>query len=330
MQRDNNFNLIRAIAAAVVIISHSFALVDPPEPMELSFGFSLGAVGVKVFFAVSGYLIYKSWERSTVGEYYASRLFRLWPALLVNSLLMVFVVGPLFTHYPAYATDWETWLYVPLALSVPATPAQLPGLFIDSPHPTANGPLWTLHYEVVCYVALFLIGSINRFRYFPAWLLAFATLFWAFPTYYTLFGSSFVVGMTVAHYRHTPNVWLSIALFGVAVAAYQVGLGVTASTIAIGYAALWAGLKVTPGLRRYNVIGDFSYGLYIYAWPIQQIFRPYFDDAPVALAIVSFGATLPFAIASWHFVESPALNWWSRRRGMRHEMPGAIEFVKTI
>ena len=63
--RDNNFDLLRLLAAWAVLVSHSFALLGRPEPLH-QFGTTLGNVGVLIFFAVSGLLIRRSWEYDPV------------------------------------------------------------------------------------------------------------------------------------------------------------------------------------------------------------------------------------------------------------------------
>jgi peptidoglycan/LPS O-acetylase OafA/YrhL len=56
--RDNNFNLVRLLAAGCVLASHSWPLSGTPgEPLERFAGFSLGHFGVDIFFVVSGFLV---------------------------------------------------------------------------------------------------------------------------------------------------------------------------------------------------------------------------------------------------------------------------------
>ncbi len=99
--RDNNFDLLRLLAAWSVLVSHSFALLGRPEPLH-QFGTSLGNLGVLIFFAVSGLLIRRSWEYDpSPRDFWAKRGLRLLPALATVSILTAFVLGPLETTAPA-------------------------------------------------------------------------------------------------------------------------------------------------------------------------------------------------------------------------------------
>ena len=94
--RQNSFDLLRLVAAVMVLISHSFPLVGEAEP-ELA-GVSLGGFGVIVFFAISGYLVTRSWaydQRLTA--FAAKRGLRLLPALAVCVLVTAYVIGPVAT-----------------------------------------------------------------------------------------------------------------------------------------------------------------------------------------------------------------------------------------
>lgn len=315
MTRDNNLNLIRVLAAAAVIVSHSYALVGLPEPLAGTLGYTLGELAVKVFFAVSGYLIYKSWSRSTFPRYLQARMMRLFPALLCVSLAMLLAIGPILTGAPDYWSNPVTWQFLPRSLLLPSQTPDLPGLFVGSPVPRTNGPLWTLHFEFAWYLIVAILGAIGAYRFLPAWVLLFAAVYVLAPNFYTWFGLPFVVGMIMAHYDHRPRGLVAILLIEIAFAGYYVGFGVELSTIALSYLTLWAGLKVTPAIQQYNRLGDYSYGIYIYGWPVQQVLRPFIPDDPVALAAASILATLPFAVASWHLVEERALSTLKSKQG---------------
>jgi peptidoglycan/LPS O-acetylase OafA/YrhL len=57
--RDNNFNLIRFLAAALVIWTHAFGLLDRTsfEPVFRTFHLGAGDLGVDIFFVLSGFLV---------------------------------------------------------------------------------------------------------------------------------------------------------------------------------------------------------------------------------------------------------------------------------
>lgn len=96
--------------------------------------------------------------------------------------------------------------------------------------------------------------------------------------------------------------WAAAAAYGTA--AYE-----AAFTVALAYGLLWFALVPAGAIRRFNRIGDYSYGLYILCFPIQQTFVMLDPQiTPAWLFICSFPAVLAFAILSWHFVEHPALR----------------------
>src|SRR5438046_7505696 len=113
--RDNNFNLVRLFAAGLVLVSHSWPLTATPgEPLERFADFSLGHLGVDVFFVVSGFLVTGSLlARSTLGAFLRARALRIFPALVASAFGTALVIGPLVTQLPLgrYFAAWGTWRY---------------------------------------------------------------------------------------------------------------------------------------------------------------------------------------------------------------------------
>ena len=113
--RDNNFNVVRFIAAGLVLVSHSWPLTGTPgEPLERIAGFSLGHLGVDMFFVVSGFLVTGSlFARNSLRSFLRARALRIFPALVVCAFGTAFGIGPLVTHLPVarYLTMWNTWRF---------------------------------------------------------------------------------------------------------------------------------------------------------------------------------------------------------------------------
>src|SRR5439155_9815643 len=218
--RNNNFNLLRMIAATAVLVSHAFPLAlgsGAVEPLQQLLGISLGTLAVCSFFVISGYFISQSFHRThDILEFSAARILRIYPGLLVALILTAFIVGPIFTNSSlgAYFARPETFLYIPRNLSLARLQDELPAVFNENPYPGAiNGSLWTLVYEVGCYAMVAgvgLFGLAANGRRFAGFISGYAAFYLAI----TMFGLHsprleavcqlslpFVTGMAFFQYR---------------------------------------------------------------------------------------------------------------------------------
>lgn len=336
--RDNNFNLIRIIAAGAVVISHAFPIAlgeGTLEPFEAATGRSLGWIAVAVFFAISGFLITRSFDRkSRITRWLSARVMRLVPALLVVLMLTALLYGPAFSTLPlqTYFSDPATYSYVPRNLSLAFLQFDLPGVFTTNPLPGAiNGSLWTLVHEVTCYAGVLILGLTGvlasrwRFGVFLA-LYAVAVLVTIQPAIeaglpYRLvafrdLSLPFLLGVVLYRWRALVPLswWLGAALAGVAWAMHDTILFDLAFVSAISYVTFLLAYRITGPVRAYNRIGDYSYGLYIYAFPVQQAVAALFGEhSPTQNMRSSCLEALSPAALSWHWVENPALE---RRYGL--------------
>ena len=93
----------------------------------------------------------------------------------------------------------------------------------------------------------------------------------------------------------------------VAVLRWQ-GYALVAYPLLLSYVVLWLALVPAGVLRRYNRLGDYSYGFYLWQFPIQQwVVLTHPGITQVSLLLGSLPAALALAVASWHLVERPAL-----------------------
>lgn len=349
--RDNNFNMIRMAAALCVIFSHSIQIVYGEgsfEFLEETTGYSLGWYAVAVFFCISGLLIARSYARRTsIRHWLVARGLRLFPALFVVLLLTTLVLGPLVTSLSleAYLTSLPTWTYLPRNLSLALLQYPLPGVFESNPFgPPINGSLWSLRYEVVCYAMVLVLGILGVLAKPRAFAIALALLVpiyfapafvpfdpdAAITGYYsqlTRLMFPFALGMASFVYReHIVLDWKILAGLWLAVGAGSfTPLFIELLVVAICYTTLYLAYVPRGWLLNYNRLGDYSYGTYIYAFPIQQLavyLLP--GQGWQTNVLISIPFTLLMAVLSWKLVEEPALTKggaaakrWIARRTLR-------------
>ena len=337
--RDNNLNLIRATAAWAVLVSHAWPLAlggDAVQPLEGTLGYPLGWVAVLVFFAASGYLITSSYARTPdLGTFLRARSARLMPGLAVSLLIVALVIGPMVSDLPAstYLSRPETWTFLSANILLFKIQFDLPGVFTTNPYPAVEGSLWTLFYEVVCYGGVVLAGVTGLLRrrgaatlVLVAWLLGSGYADGSgIRTFYQLdqifaLSQPFVVGMLLFLWRDRvpANPLLLAALAAAAWAAGGTWAWPLFLNLAIGYGTILLAVWPAGAVRRYNRLGDYSYGIYIYAFPMQGLAVWAFGPmTPMQNILLSVPPTLVLAMLSWHLIERPALDWArrSRRRG---------------
>lgn len=332
--RDNNLNLIRILAAGAVLVSHAFALVagdEMAEPLRATTGLSLGQYAVAIFFGISGLLIARSFDRrQTFAHFCIARFLRLWPALLVVLTLTAFALGPIVTSLRTseYFASLQTWAYVPRNASLAFRNDLLPGVFGRNPYGAAtNGSLWSLFYEVACYAGVVVIGCIGGLRrkplfaaFFLAVLIAHGWSVFAAPSggiAYRLdimffVGLPFALGMAVYVWRESVRlspqglafVWVMV------LAVSSTAFFSSAIMAALVYTSLWLAFVPKGTVLRYNDLGDFSYGVYIFAYPVQQTLVDLWPGhSPWLNIAASVPVTLTLSIASWHLIEKRALAY---------------------
>jgi peptidoglycan/LPS O-acetylase OafA/YrhL len=323
--RDNNFDLLRLAAAVSVLVSHSFALTGHEEPLH-EFGTTLGSVGVLVFFAVSGLLIHRSWDRDpSARDFWAKRALRLLPALATVSVLTALVIGPLATALPlgSYFTQPETWLYpVRVTLLYPFG-AGLPGVFETSLYAGAvNGPLWSLPVEVFAYLVLFVLGVLGLLRDRRLVLaVAALSLVWAavwVPNTSGVIGATYVLSafaLGAAAYSFADRIVLAWpAALVVTLLCVPAGLApdpvrVVVWTPAAVYLSCWFAYALPHVGRVVSRTGDASYGVYVWAFPVQQLIVQEVEGVgPWGVVAVATPVVLALGLTSWHLVERPALR----------------------
>lgn len=328
------------IAASGVLVSHAFPIalgIGSRQPFEAATGYTLGWICVAIFFAISGFLITRSFDRKPhIESWLSARVARLFPGLIVVSVLIALVYGPVFTTLAAgeYFSSVQTYTYVPRNVTLAWLQYGLPGVFVDHPYPVAiNGSLWTLIHEVTCYFGVFLAGvagALASRRLFAVGLLLYAAAYAAaaLPGVSELVPSRladlralsypFVLGMAFYMWRERVRLsWvIAVALALLVAVLRSTPLFEPVFVAAVAYATFVVAYVPGGAIRHYNRLGDYSYGMYVYAFPVQQAAIAVAGPmSPLTNIAIAFPITLLFAVASWYAVEKPALD-------RRHRLAG--------
>jgi peptidoglycan/LPS O-acetylase OafA/YrhL len=328
--RRNNFDFLRLVLAVLVIFSHSYPLGTGLETSEPFLGLTGGqttggTIAVNLFFIMSGYLITASFlHSSSILDYLGKRVRRIYPgfiaAMLLAALLVLPVAGGVLT-----GGGLRGKLLNFLGHTVRLAEPSYIGAFLKNPYPTeVNGSIWTIRFEFECYLGLMILGLcglLSRRRLMAG----------------IFFGVVLVgIGFSAAHLQIRGTYWsrlLPMYLAGVVAYLYRDEIRYTwrgglacmavllvACFVPFAWAAVFpfAGtyllfwIAFNPSVRAHHAakFGDFSYGTYLYAFPVQQMIMEAWGKPlnPLFLFLVAVPLTLAVAVASWHFVERPFLK----------------------
>ena len=341
----NSFDAVRMFAALCVLLGHQFDFAGYPHPRVGPLGIKLADTGLYIFFAISGYLVFRSLRRDgRTTRFVAARVLRIYPGAAVNTVACV-VFGAAITTVgqAAYWSDPSTWSFLAhnIAIAVPPTGFRLPGVFEDTPTPIVTAPIWTLKYELLCYLVLFagfklLRGGVARVK--VALLAAEILVVGAFvygllvpapnkPGLDGLYGYEqvhvlrfFVVFFAGALRAACEPLSGQARLLFVALPAGLIVFGPGPEVARAGVLLTLGILMIEVGLTpvffsaAYQRLGDLSYGTYLYAVPIQKLLiaRAYDGRNFAAVTAASLCAILACAFLSWRLVERPALRWKRR------------------
>ena len=348
--RKNSIGFLRWLMAFAVIFSHAGPLGDFYGGHDLGVQFSseqsLGGVAVAGFFFLSGFLITKSRQgSSTIFRYFWRRIVRIIPAFWAALLLTAFVIAPL-----AWRAERGTWVgYFSAPMESPLTyfsnnmflrfnQHNIAGLGADIPLGQKggfdfNGSAWTLLFEFKGYIIIGVFGLFGILGY--RWLAASAfgvmlvlnTMTWGgfgnaaylepllrdFRNVMVL--TPFMFGMMFALFGDKIRIddRIALACGGMAFFTYFIGSGwLMYGQFGFLYILIWAAVRLP--LTNWEKFGDFSYGIYIYAWPIMQLaaFYGLHEQGWLAYHLTLVVLIHLVAFASYHLLEKPALglkNW---------------------
>ena len=303
---------------------------------------TLGHLAVFTFFILSGYLITQSWQRRPqLLSFAMARAGRLLPGLTLV-LVVCAVAGAGLTTLPLaeYAADPATGRFVWLNLSLLGFAGPLPGVFAGHPVPAVNGSLWTLQHEAACYAILAVLGLAGLLRRWIVLALLVAGLvagkLWLGGALVE-FGTCFLGGMAMALWQPPVRAWAVLLCVTALVAAAATGGLRLACATAGAYVVIAAATArpLRPWARATAVASagsenDYSYGIYLWAFPVQQVVVSLGVTQWVPNIAISLPVVLACAWLSWHGVERPVLLALRARRSTEslvQRKPGGIGHV---
>jgi len=340
--KENNFNFLRLLAASLVLFSHSYSLLFAEiinEPLakytEIE---SFGVLAVYIFFVISGYLITGSFIRNpNIKNFIINRILRIIPALAVVVIISAFIMGALVTNLSLleYFLLPQTYLYIVRNIFLFPVSYILPGVFEDNIYPNAvNGSLWTLRLEFTLYIMVAILGvlKILNNKIFLTLIALSSIICIFFINNYSLAisnivgvnllqvialllknGAFFIMGMIFfvmgdkikTSNRSALSCLIFIIFFISTEFIYYILL------LTLPYLVLYLSAIPSKFMKLFNKYGDFSYGIYIYAFPIQQLYiHLLYGSLNITIFfLLSFFTALICAILSWNFIEKPALKF---------------------
>lgn len=327
IREKNSFDLIRFLASTLVLFSHSFPLVlnarSEPLVMATDGNVSGGKVAVLLFFILSGFLIAASWEsKNSLSGFLIARIRRIFPGLAV--VLALTVIAGIFLTTASVAEYFRSaTIYFIKNLTLYKGKFDIAGVFEDNPYGSAlNGSLWTLRHEFTCYLVVALFGFLGFMRHLSVWILWLSCVTLALSNSISInflkeflpLCSWFLAGTLAYLYR---DLYLSRTNLVIAVillaATFIFGFNLLIVSPIIAYFLIR--IAYIPSVfSNFGKYGDFSYGIYIYAFPVQQFVIYLITKSllgPMSwwvVFLVSFPVTLLFAVASWHLIEKRFLK----------------------
>ncbi|WP_246850424.1 acyltransferase family protein [Rufibacter roseolus] len=355
----NNFDLLRCLLAVTVIFSHWFVIyygkgIDTEPFMIFSRNqIDLGSVAVNGFFIISGFLIIHSYKHSSsFWAYLKKRVLRIYPGFFVAFIISMLLLGPLGTFdvdHPQgnlllYFHSIRKKLFL-LNLFTMQAPFAI-RCFMTSPLPNQiNESLWTIQYEFICYLAVPLFAYVGIFkkRWVALALFALAYLVLALQDFARIFLWESYQGKIISHPLYMPRFFafflagacfylfrekiarsfglVALSILGLVISCvWFKGFNLVAP-FALTYLIFYLAYFPRFNFPRFTKHGDFSYGIYLYAWPVQQLFMLFIgrELSLFSLFLLSLATTVLAAYASWRFVEKPFLQLKDR--------PGFLSFI---
>jgi peptidoglycan/LPS O-acetylase OafA/YrhL len=325
--RPAGFDYMRLVLALAVVLSHTINVCYGREyTVEVwSSGWRPAlAFILPMFFSLSGFLVAGSLERCrTLISFLGLRVLRIVPALAVDTFIGAVFLGALFTTLPLveYYSDRSFFAYFTNMLGL--IKYTLPGVFSENAWPhVVNSQLWTLPYELECYLAISLlvvVGVTRRAAVFISALIVYNLGLFAWAITHGVGIGSAVSGAPlvecflfgVAGYLFRKKIRHSMVLAILAFVSTWFFLSTPAGdymvALPISYLTIYIGL-LEPKRISWLFRGDYSYGIFLYGFPVQQAIYAMVGAHPWYMNfLLSLPVVLVLAVFSWNLVEKPAL-----------------------
>jgi peptidoglycan/LPS O-acetylase OafA/YrhL len=313
----NNFDLLRFLAAVIVIHGHIYG--HEYQPIQFPWGQGVGGqLGVLIFFFISGFLVTQSWIKTkNTAHYLLKRSARIFPGLILIVIVTALMIGPLVTDIPDYWRKQELYIYIASNITLFCQQYALPGITYGS---KINPQFWTLRVEFALYLVVLVLGFCKRLNVFFVLSIALSLSFLLplTPEQIKLFSAilSFCFGASaylLADKIMLKNSYAFAAAIILASCFYT--LCVPIAVLAVGYLICWAAAAPVKWMHHFGKYGDASYGMYLSSFLIQWLLVRY---VPIHWQCYSlFPASLLLAAGygyhSWHMLEKPALAWAKKR-----------------
>lgn len=322
----------------MVIVSHAWPIGGYGDDPRIA-GEKLGTWAVAGFFAISGYLIANSRRHATMSTFLVRRVLRIYPGYLVCLVVIALGFAPVSVALGPGSVQWTSaFSYVYDNLLLKVHQEGIRDTLTAVPYgPAWDGSLWTLIYEFLCYLAIGLLLSLAIHWHRAVVVAAFVATAALYVVEHHLghegmlalfafLGAIFFAGSALAVFAElVPLDWrIGVLAIGVAAASAELNAIPWLGALPIAYVCMWLG-TVLP-FHRIGRVNDLSYGVYIYAFPVQQTIMVVLGrhHLPVGVtALLGVVGTLPFAAASWFVVEKRALALKSRLGASARAEPNA-------
>ena len=347
MRHTNNFDFLRLLFAVWVIITHSYPLTGQPE-QDLLWKITNGQtafsyISVRGFFAISGYLIIQSLLRSNnLMDYYWKRILRIFPALFVVLLFSTIACYFAYNGTTPYWGNLSTYTYLPRNMvfftEMYQDQGTIEGIFSTNRYGTPiNGSLWTIKMEFFAYMMVSLLFVFRKNRKMLIVLVLIVTVYLQIMApFFINRGKNYNFLARIFHLSHHQmqdvysffTMGSLLALLEIEklkkktlTTIFLVSLGALVVATCLGFFRythyfLLPIVCISFGISSWRYInsigskiGDLSYGIYLFGFPIQQLIEYFLKPTPLEMMLYALPVVIILAYLSWSFVEKKALSY---------------------